>query len=224
VSLVPSATETLLAWGVTPIGVTRFCERPELPAFGGTKDPHIEEIAALEPDLVVVCVEENRREDADRLDALGVRLHAIDIRGVGDVEPELARLARALGVEAPNVDLPPRRPATGLRAFVPIWRRPWMTVAADTYVSSVLEWVGLGNAYDDSVGRYPTIDLDDAVARSPDVVVAPDEPYPFAERHRDELELVAPAWLIDGKDVTWWGVRTVGAVERLGALVDQLDP
>jgi hypothetical protein len=222
VSLVPSATETLLAWGITPVAVTRFCEQPDLPAVGGTMDPHLAQIAGLEPDLVVVCVEENRREDADQLDAMGIRLHAIDIRGVADVAPELDRLASSLGIEAPPMDLPPPQPPTGLRAFVPIWRRPWMTVAADTYVSSVLEWVGLANVYDDAADRYPTVELDDVVDRSPDVVIAPDEPYPFAERHRPELETVAPTAFIEGKDVTWWGVRTAGAVERLGALVDQL--
>ena len=41
VSLVPSVTETLLAWSVRPIAVTRFCEQPELPAVGGTKDPDL---------------------------------------------------------------------------------------------------------------------------------------------------------------------------------------
>jgi ABC-type Fe3+-hydroxamate transport system substrate-binding protein len=228
VSLVPSATETLLAWGITPIGVTRFCEQPDLPAYGGTKDPQVDTIAALEPDLVVVCVEENRREDAEQLEALGMRLHAIDIHGVADVAPELDRLADALGVDVPPVVLPPARPPTGLRAFVPIWRRPWMTVAGDTYVSSVLEWVGLGNAYGDlhtetDADRYPTIDLDDAIARAPDLVIAPDEPYPFGERHREELESVGPTVFIDGKDVTWWGVRTPAAVDRLSDLVGSLE-
>ena len=34
-------TETLAAWGVTPVACTRFCERPDLPAVGGTKDPDV---------------------------------------------------------------------------------------------------------------------------------------------------------------------------------------
>ena len=37
VSLVPSVTETLLAWGVTPAACTRFCEQPTIPHVGGTK-------------------------------------------------------------------------------------------------------------------------------------------------------------------------------------------
>ncbi|HLY83760.1 MAG TPA: helical backbone metal receptor, partial [Acidimicrobiales bacterium] len=60
VSLVPSVTETLLAWGVVPLAVTRFCEQPDLPTVGGTKDPDLGAIVALRPDLVVVDREENR--------------------------------------------------------------------------------------------------------------------------------------------------------------------
>ena len=66
VSLVPSATETLLAWGITPIAVTRFCEQPHLPAVGGTKNPDVAAIVELSPDFVVMCPEENRLEDAER--------------------------------------------------------------------------------------------------------------------------------------------------------------
>ena len=47
-----------------------------------------------------------------------------------------------------------------------------------------------------------------------DVVLAPSEPYPFAERHRNELEQVAPVRFVDGRDLFWWGVRTPGAIAR----------
>jgi hypothetical protein len=51
----------------------------------------------------------------------------------------------------------------------------------------------------------------------PDLVVAPSEPYPFAEHHRAELESVAPVVFVDGADLFWWGVRTPAAIRRLGA-------
>ena len=53
------------------------------------------------------------------------------------------------------------------------------------------------------------------IARRPDLVVAPSEPYPFAERHRAELERVAPVVLVDGEDLLWWGTRTPAAITRL---------
>ena len=46
VSLVPSVTETLLAWGVDVVACTRFCEQPALTHVGGTKDPAIDAIVA----------------------------------------------------------------------------------------------------------------------------------------------------------------------------------
>ena len=70
VSLVPSASESLIALGVTPVACTRFCDQPGLPAIGGTKNPDVDRIVELAPDLVVVNEEENRRADADALSAL----------------------------------------------------------------------------------------------------------------------------------------------------------
>jgi ABC-type Fe3+-hydroxamate transport system substrate-binding protein len=215
VSLVPSATETLLAWGVTPVAVTRFCEQPSLLAVGGTKDPDVDAVIALGPDLVVLCEEENRLEDADALTAARLATHVVRIDSVDDVEPELARLAAAVGVErASGGPLPKARAATAV-AVLPIWRRPWMTVSGRTYGSSVLAHLGVANAFADAADRYPVFTLDEARELSPDVVVAPSEPYPFAERHRAELEEVAPAVLVDGQDLFWWGVRTPGALARL---------
>src|SRR5688572_15752100 len=79
VSLLPSTTETLLAWGVDVVACTRFCEQPQLRHVGGTKDPDVAGIVALAPDLVVLDREENRREDADELIAAGVRIHVTHV-------------------------------------------------------------------------------------------------------------------------------------------------
>lgn len=221
VSLLPSATETLLAWRVEPVACTRFCEQPNLPHVGGTKDPDVAAIVALRPDLVVMDEEENRREDADALTAAGLDVLVTAVRSVGDVGPTLARLASALDVgevtaisaTTPEAGAPP---PPGPTAFVPIWRRPWMTINAGTYGSSLLDAVGVGNVFGDHPDRYPTLDsLAAAAALAPTRVLAPSEPYPFSERHRDELEAVAPATFIDGRDLFWWGVRTPDALRRL---------
>jgi ABC-type Fe3+-hydroxamate transport system substrate-binding protein len=218
VSLVPSVTETLLAWGVTPAACTRFCEQPELPHVGGTKDPDVAGIVGLRPDLVVMCVEENRREDADALAAAGIAIVALSIDGVADVAPALRTLAGRVGVDPDRVEevdaAPPGQPAA-LRAFVPIWKRPWMSLAGKTYGSSLLAAIGVDNVFADAGERYPAVTLEDARARRPDVVLAPSEPYPFRERHVPLLEGVAPVVLVDGQDLFWWGARTPAAMPRL---------
>jgi ABC-type Fe3+-hydroxamate transport system substrate-binding protein len=215
VSLVPSVTETLLAWGVEPVACTRFCEQPALRHVGGTKDPDVAAIIGLSPDLVVMCDEENRREDAAALEAAGVEVHSCSPRSVADVGPALEALARAVAVEGVEVRPEVPSPPLGLRAFVPIWRRPWMSLAAGTYGSSILDAIGVANVFADHPDRYPEVTLEEAAELRPDVVLLPDEPYPFGPRHHGEAAAVAPVVPVDGQDLFWWGVRTPAAIRRL---------
>jgi ABC-type Fe3+-hydroxamate transport system substrate-binding protein len=214
-------TETLLALGVVPIACTRFCEQPGLPTVGGTKDPDVAAIVALAPDLVVVNDEENRREDADALAGAGLTVHPMSPRAVSDVGPAVSALARAVGRDAPDVELPASRHARG-RAIAFVWRRPWMTQAADTYGASVLAHLGWSDPVVDTGDRYPVTDLDAVAALAPDLVVLPSEPYPFRERHRAEVLGTMPAArveLVDGRDLLWWGIRTPAALTRLASVV-----
>jgi ABC-type Fe3+-hydroxamate transport system substrate-binding protein len=226
VSLVPSATETLLALGLTPVACTRFCEQPGIPTVGGTKDPDVAAIVALGPDLVVVNDEENRREDADALEAAGLLLHSISPRAVADVGPAVAALAAAVDRPAPDLVLPPAAEPRGT-AITFVWRRPWMVQAPDTYGASVLERLGWRTPHHDGPDRYPETDLPPVAALAPDLVVLPSEPYPFRSRHRAEVADAAGGArvvLVDGRDLFWWGIRTPGALARLASALDASHP
>jgi ABC-type Fe3+-hydroxamate transport system substrate-binding protein len=226
VSLVPSITETLLAWGVVPVAVTRFCEAPGLPTVGGTKNPDLAAIQALSPDLVVMDKEENRAADAEWLQAKGVVVHVTHVLTLDDVEPTLATLSGAVGHPArvpwpvrPALDPAPLSPNVArLRAWVPIWRRPWMSINGATYGSSILAAAGIDNVCAAAADPYPAMTLEEAADLHPDVVLAPSEPYAFGERHRAELEAVAPVIFVDGQDLFWWGSRTPKALDRLRQL------
>jgi ABC-type Fe3+-hydroxamate transport system substrate-binding protein len=221
VSLVPSATETLLAWGISPIAVTRFCEQGDsFPTVGGTKDPRIADIVAMKPDVVLMCDQENRLPDADGLTQVDVRVHRIHITHIDHVGPEMTVLAELLGLPselgaqcAPTLRSPLAM-GKRMRAYIPIWKRPWMTLNEDTYATSLLASIGI-----DTIAHgepaYPEMDLEQAAGRNPDMVIAPNEPYVFGERNRAELETVAPTVFVDGKDLFWWGTRTPIGVERL---------
>ena len=111
-----------------------------------------------------------------------------------------------------------------LRAFVPIWKRPWMTLSGGTYGSSLLAAVGVHNVYADAADRYPTVTLEEVRVRRPDVVLAPSEPYPFGARHVPLFEDVAPVVLVDGRDLFWWGARTPAALRRLADRLAGIDP
>lgn len=217
VSLVPSVTETLLAWGVEPVACTRFCEQPDLAHVGGTKDPDVSAIVELAPDLVVVDEEENRREDHDALVAAGVTVHVLAVRDLAGLDEQMAGLADAVGTRWEPLGAPPAPPVARL-AWVPIWKRPWMALGEPTYGSAVLRALGIGNVAAGD-GAYPELEPSVARARGCDLVVAPSEPYPFAERHRTDLEEVAPVVFVDGRDLLWWGARTRGALARLAEVL-----
>jgi ABC-type hemin transport system substrate-binding protein len=221
VSLVPSVTESLLHWNLDVVGCTRFCEQPLITHVGGTKDPQIDAIVALQPDLVVLDREENRREDADALRAAGVPIHITHVTSVDDVEPMLDHLAAAVGFQrhahvADEARVSPFAPRVS--AFVPIWRRPWMTIARSTYAANLLNTLGVDTLPSGTESVYPTVELEEVAALRPALVLLPSEPYPFAQRH---VAAIARSFghsrivLVDGQDLFWWGVRTPMAIERL---------
>jgi ABC-type Fe3+-hydroxamate transport system substrate-binding protein len=114
-----------------------------------------------------------------------------------------------------------RPPLTGRdrrTAFVPIWRRPWMSIAAGTYGASLLELLGIDLVTADLADPYPTVELEGIAALQPDLVLVPSEPYAFTADHLHELATAIPGATIvriDGQDLFWWGARTPGAIERL---------
>jgi ABC-type Fe3+-hydroxamate transport system substrate-binding protein len=215
------------------VACTRFCEQPDLRTVGGTKNPDVGAIVELAPDVVVVNDEENRLEDGDALAAAGLRVHSMSPRSVADVGPAVAALGDAIGVSVP-APFPAgtwerwveaqRAAAAGSRrrAAVVVWRRPWMTINADTYGSSLLELLAIDNVFAHAHERYPAIDLGAIAAHRPDIVLLPSEPYPFSHRHTAEIAAGvgdAGVHLVDGRDLLWWGIRTPGALTRLrGAL------
>ena len=230
VSLVPSASETLVALGVVPIACTRFCELAGVQTVGGTKRPDVRAIVDLAPDLVVVNDEENRWSDAAELIDAGVAVHSMSPRSVHDVGGEVRALASRLDVGVPfpfggddwdgwvATVLTPR----WYDAFVAVWRRPWMSLASDTYGASLLDVLGVGNVFADSFDRYPEVTLEEVAARAPNLVILPSEPYEFGPEHAREIELVVsgvPIAFVDGRDLFWWGIRTPAAAGRIAAVL-----
>jgi len=252
VSLVPSLTEALFALGLGErvVGVTDWCVHPAdgvagLPKLGGTKDPDVEAIAALAPDLVIANREENTRRVVERLQQLGIRVWVTYPRSVQEgaaLLRELAGLGASPEAVAAVVEPVERAVADAERAlatakpagsispgvFCPIWRDPWMSVGPDTYAHTLLELCGGRNVFAHRVERrYPIVKLAEVEAARPEVILLPDEPYPFSER--DVLELTRldiPAargrriHRIDGTWVSWYGPRIWTALSALRELLE----
>jgi ABC-type Fe3+-hydroxamate transport system substrate-binding protein len=271
ISLVPSDTYSLIRLGAAGrlVGRTRYCVAPEqavasIETVGGTKDCDVDRIVELAPDLVVANQEENSRAHIMRLHAAGLQVLVSFPQTVSAGLAHLARLARALGVEADadtraliawaygthEAARARRQERPAVRVFVPIWMDPLMTVQQDTFISDVLDLAGAHNVFADRLRRYPLaadlgqaaalpeervgerdvryprVTLEEVVLRAPEVVLLPDEPHPFTEADAEVFRtLPIPAaragrvLFCDGKDLMWYGARSLEGVDRLRALV-----
>ena len=229
VSLVPSLTEAIdrSAPGVL-VGATQWCTHPadlDVPRFGGTKNPDVGGIVAASPDLVVANEEENKPEHVAALREAGIAVWVTDIRTVDGALGSLRRLLHVLDApdrewlaqaEAAWAAVPPTPEASRVRALVPIWRRPWMALGRDTYAGDVLARLGVDNVLADAVERYPRLDPTDLAGRI-DLVVLPDEPYPFGPDDGPEAFPGTPSACVDGRHLTWYGPAMVEAPRVLGA-------
>jgi ABC-type Fe3+-hydroxamate transport system substrate-binding protein len=244
VSLVPSLTESLWDLGVGRriVGVTKFCVRPEeartrAGVVGGTKDPDVDAILALRPDLVVADEDENKPEHLRAFVEAGVRVHTTRVRTVRDAGRALVALGGLVGrgieaegwrqrIQEKEAALRQANRLVGrLRVFVPVWRRPSMTMSKDTYISDLVSVTGLDNvSAEPSEARYFEVDLADVKARRPDVVLLPTEPYRFKEDHRQEFAdalgvPVAAVEVVDGQALTWFGTRTLEGLDVVAGSV-----
>jgi len=243
VSLVPSLTEALFAFGVGSrvVGRTRYCTQPpgavgKVAKVGGTKKVDVGRILELEPDLVVAVREENTREDIEGLAGAGVPVFVgapETVEGAVAMLRELAERVGASGAATEAVLGPIERACARLRGaeprrqrcFVPIWKGPYMSVGSDTYVHDVLETCGGENVCGSST-RYPVVGLEEVESFEPEIVLLPDEPYPFSAEDLPEFyALDVPAaredriHLVDGKLLTWYGPRMASSLMQLAALL-----
>jgi ABC-type Fe3+-hydroxamate transport system substrate-binding protein len=245
VSLVPSTTETLfeLGAGDRVVGVTRFCVHPQearekAQVVGGTKNPSVPKTLALRPDLILANQEENRREDIERLrESTDVFLAfprsvsdaCSDILTVGGLVGEEER-ASALVREIEAALREVRSQARAFRYLYLIWRKPYMVAGPGTFVDALLAEAGGIDAAPTGRGRYPEMSIEEIAATEADVLFLSSEPFPFRERHRQELLGAFPerrsddrVLLVDGELLSWHGARLREGIPYLGALGGRID-
>jgi ABC-type Fe3+-hydroxamate transport system substrate-binding protein len=245
VSLVPSWTETLFSFGLESlVGVTRFCVHPKelverCERVGGTKDPKLARIIELRPDLVVCEHEENRKEDVEALRAAGIEVWLSEVKSIDDSLREVLSLGATVGredaaealaarIEAALHEVTQARPARPIDVYVPIWRKPWMTLTNDTYAHHLLAVAGARNVFGEAEGRYPERTPEEAIESGARAALLPSEPFPFAAKHVPELvEAGFPeerVMLLDGEALTWYGAREVEGLRTVAAAVRALGP
>ncbi|MDR9418478.1 helical backbone metal receptor [Gracilimonas sp.] len=233
VCLVPSLTELLFDLGLEGqvIGRTRFCIHPEnkvkeVEIVGGTKNPRLEKIIEMQPDIIIANKEENRKEDIEILRKYS-KVHVTEIDTIQDALLTIANLGQLLGVEHKAQNLvekidyllskKPEAPELFVSYF--IWKDPWMTIGKDTYIHDVLDAYNLKNVFRNLI-RYPKTTLEELSSLNPDVILLSSEPYPFKEKHEAEIREVCPASkieLVNGEWFSWYGSRMIEAFTALNS-------
>ena len=199
VSLVPSDTLTVAMLGAASalVGRTDYCVLPEeiaaVKSVGGTKNPRVADILALEPDLVLANQEENSRGDLEALAQANVKVLVAFPKRVAEGISHMARLARIFRVErdpavralckqayeAVRAAEASREKTLPLRVFCPIWMSPLMTIHGATFISDMLDLCGAQNVFADRERRYPlAADLGKATPLPPEKVEGRDVRYP----------------------------------------------
>lgn len=235
ISLVPSLTELLYDLGLSDevIGITKFCVHPEewfqtKQRAGGTKNPNLQLIRELQPDLVLANKEENRKEDILALrgqiqvytsDVSTIEENIEVVRHIGllaNREDESERLIKEIESHylAPCLggDTSPQN-HTKFSALYLIWRDPWLSVGGDTFIHHMMDRAGFQNCLG-QLTRYPAIDPANWQGEHPAFILLSSEPYPFKEKHIPELQQFFPdskILLVDGEFFSWYGSRVVKA-------------
>lgn len=228
ISLVPSQTELLFSLGLDEqvVGITKFCIHPtswfrSKPRIGGTKAIDAARIDALEPDLIISCKEENDKLQVEALDAR-YPVWVSDVKTLSDALTMIRSVGALTGKEAEAVSLAneidarfallPAAPKTTVVAYL-IWYRPWMAAGGDTFIHQMLGYCGFHNVFGDR-GRYPQIDPAELTGIPDLTILLSSEPYPFRQRHIDEIKQTLPdakVLLVDGELFSWYGSRLLHA-------------
>jgi len=239
ISLVPSQTELLFDLGLdeSVIGITKFCIHPNewfknKTRIGGTKNVNIEKIISLQPDLIIANKEENVKEQIEALQQIAP-VWVSDVNNLSDALSmissigeltgkitEAKELINNIGNAFNQLSAINNQPST---AYL-IWREPFMSVGGDTFINDMMQRCGFRNIFDNE-HRYPEITIEQLKTSGCELLLLSSEPYPFTQKHIDELQLHLPQtkiMLVDGEMFSWYGSRLQYAPHYFQHLIKQL--
>jgi ABC-type Fe3+-hydroxamate transport system substrate-binding protein len=247
VSLVPSQTELLYDLGLEDevVGITKFCIHPNewfrnKTRIGGTKNINIEKIKSLSPDLIIANKEENVKEQIEALESIAP-VWVTDVNNLDDALDMIGTIGTLTGKklkaeslmqeiklrfsklqtclpdrQAPNYQLP--------TAYL-IWKDPYITIGGDTFINDMLNRCGLKNIFE-ATNRYPETSIQQLAANNIDLILLSSEPYPFKEKHIEEIKLQIPnakIVLVDGEMFSWYGSRLLQSPQYFNSLIEELN-
>lgn len=240
VSLVPSQTELLFDLGLEKqiVGITKFCVHPaekckQVSKVGGTKNFKLDQIAALQPDLIIGNKEENEQKGIEALQQQ-FPVWMSDIMNLTDAYNMMLQLGKLTGKEEEASELVSiietnwsqvKRVSKPLRVAYFIWRKPYMVAAKGTFIDHLIQQAGWVNIFEQEE-RYPSITLEEVKVLEPDVLLLSSEPFPFREKHVQEMRTFFPqtnVQIVDGELFSWYGSRLLLAANYIKNLQTTLN-
>ena len=238
VSLVPSQTELLVDLGLEDkiVGITKFCVHPKhlsktKTIVGGTKQVNLEKIESLKPDIILCNKEENTLEIVASCSAF-CPVHVSNVYTIEDSNTLIKQYGKLFSVDAKAKNIIDEilvayrdfknsiNMVSNKKVAYFIWRKPWMVAARNTYIDHMLAINGFVNVFHD-LERYPEIELQQLEEKTPDLIFLSSEPFPFKEKHMQELQEVfstSRLLLVDGEAFSWYGSHVKIALEYLKKL------
>ncbi|GAA4199019.1 helical backbone metal receptor [Pedobacter jeongneungensis] len=242
ISIVPSQTELLFDLGLNQeiIGLTKFCIHPiekfaTRTKVGGTKKLNIDLIKDLKPDLIIGNKEENTQGDIEELaeyfpvwmsDIFTLDNATKAIAAIGalvDREPEASYLNHLISAGFNDLKTLALQHHIEKKVAYLIWRKPYMAAGKNTFIDDILLTNGMMNVIKED--RYPIVTLEQLKTSSCELILLSSEPYPFREKHIEEIQSAIPGVkiiLVDGEMFSWYGSRLVKAVQYFFEFQKQL--
>ena len=229
--LVPSISELLFALELHEqlIARTHFCIHPadqiaQIPSVGGTKKINHAKLKELAPTHVILNIDENTKEMAEKLAEYVPHLIVTHPLAPHD-NLELYQLLGSIFNRQTQAHALCEQFTAALEALKPlqappknvlylIWRNPWMTISRDTYISRTLALLGWQTIPEKSAARYPTVEFNEQLLSTIDLVLFSSEPYSFTH---EDMQQFAHDYaiaedrlaLIDGEMTSWYGSRAI---------------
>jgi ABC-type Fe3+-hydroxamate transport system substrate-binding protein len=242
ISLVPSQTELLFDLGLSEevIGTTKFCVHPEQwfktkTRVGGTKQLRLEKIKELQPDLIIANKEENVQSQIEELakdfpvwvsDVNNLNDALAMIESIGEImckQPRAKEITEQIKKGFSDLSLSAFKRRTGGTCYL-IWKDPYMTVGGDTFISDMLSHAGFQNLFQYQT-RYPEVTIEQLQTLNCQLLLLSSEPFPFKQKHVDELQPLLPDTkiiLVDGEMFSWYGSRLLKAPAYFQQLQNQV--
>jgi ABC-type Fe3+-hydroxamate transport system substrate-binding protein len=243
ISLVPSQTELLYDLGldVQVVGITKFCVHPNhwfrsKTRVGGTKTVNIDKVISLQPTLVLANKEENVKEQIEALEAVA-QVYVSDIADLAGALHMIKDIGKLTGkhLEAAHIvsrieKLIQQLESSHLpkqikpRTCYFIWRDPYMAAGGNTFINDMMEHCGFENMFND-VERYPEVTIEQLLANDCQLLLLSSEPYPFKQKHIDEMQAQLPNTkiiLVDGEMFSWYGSRLIKTAAYFQQLRQQI--